>query len=100
MEQFLYLLKPTRLGMLTEGPSDEESVALGRHVDYLARLVDEGTAILFGRTQTADESTFGLVIFEAEDEPAARRVMEADPCVEEGVMTAQLFPYRVAGMRR
>jgi len=40
--------------------------------------------ILMGRTQNNDESTFGIAIFEAEDESAARKIMEADPAVAGG----------------
>ena len=92
---FLYLLKATRLGMLTEGPTDGEAVVLGQHLDYLARLGEEGTVLLAGRTQTHDESTFGLVILRG-DEARAREVMASDPAVREGLMNATLFPYRVA----
>ena len=46
-----------------------------------------------------DESTFGIAIFEAEDEATARTIMEADPAVKNGVMAASLYPYKVALMR-
>lgn len=92
---FLYVLKATRLGMLTEGPTDEEAVVLSEHLDYLARLGEEGTVLLAGRTQTHDESTFGLVILEGTEEHA-REVVASDPAVREGLMSATLFPYRVA----
>lgn len=92
---YVYLLKATRLGMLTEGPTDEEAVVLGNHVDYLARLGQQGTVLLAGRTQTHDAETFGIVIFEASPEEA-EQVVAADPAVREGVMTATLHPYRVA----
>ena len=55
--------------------------------------------ILMGRTQNNDENTFGICIFEAEDEAAARRIMENDPAVLGGVMTATLYPYKIALMR-
>lgn len=45
------------------------------------------------------EKTFGLVIFEAESEVEARRLMNNDPAVTEGMMTAELFPYHVALIR-
>ena len=48
------------------------------------------------RTAEPLDRTFGLAIFEASDEAAARRFMEADPAMAEGVMTATLHPYRVA----
>jgi hypothetical protein len=37
---------------------------------------------------------------EAEDESAVRRIMENDPAVAGGVMRANLYPYKVALMRR
>ena len=100
MNQFLYLLKPARLGMLTEGPTPEEAETVSRHFAYLSDLTDQGVMILVGRTQNKDESTLGLAIFEAEDETAARKIMENDPAVAGGVMRATLYPYKVALMRK
>ena len=100
MSEWLYYLKPTRLEMLTEDPTPEEDEIVSRHFAYLSDLAEKGLMILFGRTQTADESTFGIVIFEAEDEAAARAIMENDPAVKNGVMTATLYPYKVALMRK
>jgi uncharacterized protein YciI len=100
MSEWLYLLKPTRLEMLTEGSTAEEDEIVGRHFAYLKDLTEKGVMILMGRTQNNDESTFGVAIFEAENEEAARTVMENDPAVVEGVMHAKLFPYRVALMRK
>ena len=37
---------------------------------------------------------------EAADEPAARSVMESDPAVVAGVMTAELHPYAIALQRK
>jgi uncharacterized protein len=99
MEQWLYILKPTRLGMVTEGPTVEEAATVSRHFAHLQALTEKGVMILVGRTQNADENTIGLAIFEAEDEAAARNLMESDPAVAGGVMTATLYPYRVALMR-
>lgn len=98
--QFIYVLKPTRLEMLTEGPTPEEAETVSRHFAYLKDLTEKGVMILVGRTQNRDESTIGLAIFEAEDESAARTIMENDPAVVRGVMRATLYPYRVALMRK
>jgi uncharacterized protein YciI len=97
--QFIYVLKPTRLGMLTEGAMPEEVDTVSRHFKYFQDLTQKGIMILMGRTQNNDESTFGIAIFEAEDEAAARRIMESDPAVRGGVMTATLYPYKIALMR-
>lgn len=98
MNQWLYTLKPSRLGMLTEA-TVEEMETVSRHFAYLKDLTAKGVMILMGRTQNNDESTFGICIFEAEDESAARMIMEADPAVAGGVMRAELYPYKIALMR-
>lgn len=100
MKQWIYILKVTRLEMLTEGSTPEEDEIVGLHFAYLKDLTEKGVMILMGRTQTADESTFGIAIFEAENEEAARTIMENDPAVAGGVMRATLYPYRVALMRQ
>ena len=100
MKQFLYFLKPTRLGMVTDGPTPEEADTVSRHFAYLTDLTEKGVMILVGRTQNSDESTFGIAIFEAKDEPTARTIMENDPAVRGGVMSATLYPYKVALMRK
>jgi uncharacterized protein YciI len=99
MEQFIYTLRATRLEMLSRGPDEQEASVLKEHVAYLQKLVEEGVAILFGRTQTSDETTFGIVVFEAESDSLATQIMERDPCIVSHVMTATLQPFRVAGMR-
>jgi uncharacterized protein YciI len=99
LNQFLYFLKPTRLGMVADGPTPEEAETVSRHFAYLKDLTEKGVMILVGRTQNSDESTFGIAIFEAEDEIAARTIMENDPAVAGGVMSAALYPYKVALMR-
>ena len=98
--QFIYVLKPTRLAMLTDGATPEEAETVSRHFAYFQDLTAKGVMILMGRTQNNDESTFGIAVFEADDEAAARSIMEHDPAVAGGVMTATLYPYRIALMRR
>jgi len=100
MAQWLYHLVPTRIGMVTEGPTSEEAEIVSRHFDYLTELTEKGLMILVGRTQNSDENTFGIAIFEAEDESAARKIMENDPAVAGGVMRATLYPYNIALMRK
>ena len=98
--QFIYVLRPTRLEMLTDGGTPEEVETVSRHFAYLKDLTEKGEMILMGRTQNNDESTFGIAVFEAEDESAARKIMENDPAVAGGVMRATLYPYKIALMRK
>ncbi len=100
MPQYLYHLKPARLGMVTDGPTPEEAETVSRHFAYLTELTEQGVMILVGRTLDNDESTFGIAIFEAENDSAARSIMEKDPAVAGGVMTATLHPYKIALMRK
>jgi len=96
MPQFLYRLQPTRLEMLTKGPTERETSIISDHFGYLQKLVGEGVVFMAGRTLNADERTFGIVVFETATESAAAKVMQDDPAVKNGVMKAELFPYRVA----
>ncbi len=96
MAEWLCILRPARVGMVSEGPTDHERDVVGRHFAYLKGLTDKGTIILVGRTQNNDERTIGLNVFRADSEDAARAIVTNDPAVVEGVMTWELFPYAVA----
>jgi uncharacterized protein len=96
MQQFLYRIQPTRLGMITEGPSEHESNVVGEHFAYLQTLVSEGIVLMAGRTLNADERTFGIVVLLAESEIEAAELVRNDPAVKHDVMRAELFPYRIA----
>jgi uncharacterized protein YciI len=93
---FLYTTRPGRLGMVTEGPTAEEAATVAEHFDRLERLAAEGVVLLAGRTQDADATTFGIVIFRAEDKERARTIMEGDPAIRSGVMLGELHPYKIA----
>jgi uncharacterized protein YciI len=96
MAEFLYRIEPTRADMLRTGPTLEEMLTTQAHFAFLEAARDAGVVLGAGRTLTNDERTFGIVIFRAIDEAAARQFMNADPAVEAGVMKAELFPFRVA----
>jgi uncharacterized protein YciI len=98
--QWLYHLVPARMGMVTEGPTPEEAETVSRHFAYLTQLTEQGIMVIVGRTQNNDEHTFGIAIFEAEDESAARQIMMNDPAVQGGVMRATLYPYKIALQRK
>ena len=96
MEEFLYRIQPARANMLADGPTEAEAEIVGRHFAYLQGLAEQGVVQLAGRTMTTDAQAFGIVFFRAADQAAATELMEQDPAVQEGVMTAVLFPFRVA----
>jgi len=81
--------------MLRTGPTDAEQAVVAEHFAYLQDLHAKGAIILVGRTLTTDENTMGLTIFRAESEDAACQIMNGDPAVSKGVMTATLYPFKV-----
>ena len=95
MQEFLYKLQLVRGDMLRTGPTEAEQAAVAEHFAYLQGLNAQGVIILVGRTLTTDEKTMGLAVFRAESEDAARQIMNADPAVKKGVMTATLYPFKV-----
>jgi uncharacterized protein YciI len=100
-KHFLYRLTPADPEMLTRAlPNQMEAQVVSEHYQYLNQLAVIGTLVLAGRTNTDDDKTFGLVIIEADSEDDARRIMGNDPAIQEGIMNAELFPFRIAVQRR
>lgn len=96
--QFLYTIRPTRVEMLSQAATQDETEIVAAHFNYLKGLHEQGVLILAGRTLNTDETSFGIVIFIAETAEKAREIMENDPAVFQGVMQAELYPYRMALM--
>lgn len=97
--EYIYVLKLCR--RLSNGGewTEEDEKAVDDHFDRLKAMKSEGSLILAGRTQTGNDKTFGIVIFEATGDEEASIVMRNDPAIDRGVMTGELFPYKVALMR-
>jgi uncharacterized protein YciI len=96
MAEFCYLLQRPRPTF----PADitpEESATMDAHLNYLAGMLKDGSLILAGPCLHPDGP--GISIFEAEDEQAAQALMENDPAVKQGLMTARLFPFRASLLR-
>ena len=98
MSEFLYRLQPARPAMLADGLTVMERETVASHLAYLQQLAAAGVVLLFGRTQTTDASTFGIVIYRAGSPDEARQIMSDDPVVRAGVMRAEVFPFRIAGV--
>lgn len=97
--QYIYVLKPKPYYQIEENWTDREEAIIDRHFRYLQNLLAKEQLVLAGKTGGLDEQTFGIVIFEAPSLEEAEKIMNNDPGVAEGVMTAVLFPYKVALMR-
>ncbi|KAA0565062.1 YciI family protein [Rossellomorea aquimaris] len=94
--EFIYVLKLIQRLHKEENWTTGDEGIVQRHFERLKELTDSGVVILAGRTLNEEENAFGIVIFEAVDAEKAKAFMKEDPAVKEGIMTAELFPYRVA----
>lgn len=98
-QQYLYKIRPVDRLLTVDSWADEDNAIVEEHFKRLVELEAAGVLILAGRTLNEGDSQFGIVIFAAESEASARQIMESDPAVVKGIMTAELFPYRVALIR-
>jgi uncharacterized protein YciI len=99
-QQYLYVLRVAPALHDEARWTQADNDAVSRHFARLAAAVESGQVIFAGKTSEPLDTTFGLVVFEAESEAAARQFMESDPAVVAGVMTATLHPYSLALQRR
>ena len=93
---YLVILRPTRIEMLTVGPTDEEVSAVEDHFFYYQSLVKEGKMLMAGRTIGALSETIGIAIIHADSGEDAQDFIDRDPAVLHGVMSAEIQPYRLA----
>lgn len=99
-KQFIYVLRLVPRLHSDAAWTKDDNAALARHFARFQEAIKTGQLILAGRTSEPGDKTFGIAIFEAADEAAARKFMEADPAVVGGQMTAELHPFAVALQRK
>jgi uncharacterized protein len=99
-KQFIYILRLVPRLHSDAAWTKEDKMALDRHFTRFKLAIDKGELILAGRTKEPGDKTFGIAVFEAADEAAARAFMESDPAVVAGLMTAELHPFAVALQRK
>ena len=99
-EQYVYVLQVAPEYQEEMSWTATENAVVAQHFERLANAAKSGQVILAGRTTESLDKTFGLVIFEADSETAARDFMHSDPAVMAGLMNATLHPYAVALQRK
>ena len=99
-KQYIYVLHVAARLHDEKAWTPADNTAVTRHFERLQRATQQGKVLLAGRTAEPLNVTFGIVVFEAADDTAAREFMLGDPAVVAGVMTAELHPYAVALMRK
>jgi uncharacterized protein YciI len=100
LRQFIYLLRLVPRLYSDANWAKEDKTVLERPFARFQEATKSGQLILAGRTNEPGDKTFGIAIFEAPDEAAARVFMQADPAVASGLMTAELRPFAVALERK
>ena len=96
MSEWIYFIHPPR-DDFAASMTDEERAVWGIHFERFERMLAEGSIILVGPTLGSINT--GIAIFEAPDEPAARRIMDEDPVIADGFARGELRPFRVSLMR-
>ncbi len=94
--QFIYVLKLTERYTRPENWTAETNQIVGAHFNYLKGLFESGIVKFVGKTEYGIEhpDNWGISIFEAANEDEAQKIMQQDPCIINGVMTASLHPFR------
>ena len=95
MPHYLIMYRPPREGF-AENATPEETAIIERHVAFLQKMEDEGRLILAGRIEDA---RFGIAVIEVENDNEAKRIMDNDPAVKDGVFSGELLPFRLALLR-
>jgi uncharacterized protein YciI len=99
-KQFIYVLRLVPRLQVDSAWTKEDNAVLERHFVRFQEAAKSGQLILAGRTSEPGDKTFGIAIFEASDEDAARKFMQEDPAVVGGLMTAELHPFAIALQRK
>ncbi len=96
MQQWIYILQLQAQYTKHENWTDDTNRIVGEHLNYLKNLFEQGVVKFVGKTEYDIDhvDNRGISIFEAENEEQANRIMQNDPCVTNGVMTAKVHPFR------
>lgn len=76
-----------------DGWTEKDNKIVGIHFKYITELYEKGVVKYVGRT-VDERSSFGIVVFEAGSEDEAREIMENDPALINGLMTAKVYPFK------
>ena len=96
MAEWIYFIHAPRENF-AETMTEEEQQVWSVHFERFQRLLDEGVIVLVG--PTLGPINTGIAVFEAEDQEAARKIMEEDPVIAGGYACGELRPFRVALLR-
>lgn len=90
--EYLYLIRPVRPGS-NESFTSEEEAMMEDHFQYLQAKLQEGVLLLAGPCL---DRAFGIVLLRVDSLVEAEAIMNQDPAVTGGVMTAEIHPFRIS----
>ena len=95
--QFLYILTLNSKYHDLASWDEAANETMGLHFAYLKQKFEEGVMKHVGRTDLdfGNADLRGYAVFEAENQMAALVIMNADPAVANGLMSAKLLPYKI-----
>jgi hypothetical protein len=96
MAQWIYFIHPPRDNFAAT-MTDEEKRVWGVYFERFERLLADGVIVLVGPTLGPVNTR--IAVFEAPDEPAARRIMDEDPVIAGGFARGKLRPFRISLLR-
>lgn len=94
--EWIYFMHPPRPDFAAT-MTDAEKQVWAEHAARLQSLLDEGTLILAGPTLGSVNT--GVAVFEAEDEQAARAIVDGNPIAASGFARLELRPFRASFLR-
>lgn len=98
-QYYMYTLQLVPPLLNQDNWTETENRIVEEHFQRLKKFRDEEIVIFAGRVSDMDPEGFGIVIFKADSEENALDIMENDPAVREGIMTAKLYPFSISLMQ-
>ncbi len=98
MATYIYILRLVSRLRNEQNWTLAENELIEKHFTYLKEKYEKNEAVLVGKTDynISHKDNFGIVILKAATEKAAWDFMNNDPAIVGGIMTAELFPFRIA----
>ncbi len=95
MRDYIYILKLTPKFRSKENWTEKEELIVQQHSQRLAKQKERGVVKFVGKTDLPieNQSNFGLVVFQAENDTMAELFMRSDAAVMKGLMTAECHPF-------
>jgi len=91
-KHFIYIIRPHKENF-AENMTEAEAEIMSNHFVYLQDLMTKGKLVLAGPELSGK---FGIAIFEADNIDHAKELTANDPAVNSGIVTAEIYPYRIS----